>query len=240
MTTENQRDRLWAYVHGELPPDDRQRLEDDLAASPALRAEVAELRAFDRLLRRSLAQPAVTDEELGGRILEAWEADQRPANAGRRVIPFFRSAPFRLGLALAACLGILLGGYQLQAPQHLRWAPLTIAAPAYRGAPAAPAVPAYPAARLEALAAALRREVNAAYRAQPRPATGARVRWTLQIEFQELFAGALAVRVHGETSSGVSARRDWSAEFGDENEFRKRLSAWSRELAEGLATESTP
>ena len=65
MRCEDARERLSAFVDGELPADEAEKMRAHLAACASCRAEEAELRRLSGAIARHLAPPAVNEEEWG-------------------------------------------------------------------------------------------------------------------------------------------------------------------------------
>lgn len=99
--------RLTAYVLGELAPEDAAAVQSAVAGDPALQAEVAEIRAIQRLLTDRLALP---QESLLPRQRENVRRSARQAGFAGKALPFSRMAnslkPWLIPTAAAAVLAI--------------------------------------------------------------------------------------------------------------------------------------
>jgi len=130
MPSDAERQKLWAYVHGQLSDGDRRTLEAQLNEDAELQKEVLRVEQLDRLLRDRLAAAVAAQAEMEDRILEAIEADELRT----KVPPWWKRRAFAGILAVAALLLILAG-----APLYLRgpvaWEPLQFAPLEYRGDP---------------------------------------------------------------------------------------------------------
>lgn len=104
MTQPPHHDQLSAYLDGELEPDEIDRVEAELRANPALRAELDELREVAAFLRE--AGPARAPADFHARVLAAVEAE-----APQQTWWAWLRRPFGLpleGLAVAAAAAAVL------------------------------------------------------------------------------------------------------------------------------------
>lgn len=84
--------RLTAYADGALSPDEAARLERELAANPAARAEVERLRALQRALREAFAEETAE----AGVFTVAEEAGEAPAPARESAEEVRRRRPYSI------------------------------------------------------------------------------------------------------------------------------------------------
>jgi hypothetical protein len=110
VTTTDRLDRVMAYVDGELAPADRAAFDAEMAADPALSAEVEAHRRLAGQLGR--AYGPVVDEPVPLRLTLAAQAANEPKPLSRPWIPW---------AAMAACLavGVVGGRMSLAPPQPI-------------------------------------------------------------------------------------------------------------------------
>jgi hypothetical protein len=125
---------LSAYLDGDLPPQERERIERAAAASPALRRRLADLKANDEILRRAV------DQAMGppsAALLAALAGGETPANVAPLRPRLARPAlamRWRAPLAAAAALVVgIAAGRMVVAPQ-----PPALVVAARQGAAAGP------------------------------------------------------------------------------------------------------
>lgn len=108
MTTEIERERLAAYLDGELDADEVRAIEEALAASPSLRKALREMREADGLLRAAFSKPLrePAPERLVETVSREFSARRDAATGGRGG----GASPARYALPIAASLAVLLIG----------------------------------------------------------------------------------------------------------------------------------
>ena len=124
-------ERLWAYVHGETDAETRETLAAAIASDPAMAAAEQEIRALHGRLKQGLSADGLSDEDLCSEITAAWDREHEQL----RVLPdtdadetardtATRTSRFTIwhsGLAIAACLLIMMGVQTLRPPAALTW-----------------------------------------------------------------------------------------------------------------------
>lgn len=135
------RQRLIDYVHGTLPPQEREAVEQALRADPTLTTEIQEIRqAHDRL--RQLVSTEINATPIPP-TMRYQAISSQVRNRKRRI----RSPFLRLGSSLVAVISILALGFALwySLPDHDTGneasPPTTIIAPTIILTPTAPALP---------------------------------------------------------------------------------------------------
>ena len=110
MTATDRLDRVLAYVDGELDPSARAAFEAEMAADPALAAEVEAHRGLAGQLARAYAP--LLEEPVPARLTMAAQAANEPRPLRQRWLPW---------VAMAACLavGVIGGRMTLGPPQGL-------------------------------------------------------------------------------------------------------------------------
>jgi hypothetical protein len=227
---------VWACLHGELTPEARATLEQQLAASPALRRRFDAAQRLDRLLRHALparGADAATDDALTEQALAAWEREQAVRDAptfGTWDVFLRRAAVGLSGLAAAAALALAVSP-MLRTPGGVRWSDPAFTPVLLRGdGNASDHVTLTPASARQC------RDVLRDALAQAIQARGAAVpAATLSLRLQELRQGAFSVAV---TARGPAGRTlaEWRGDYSGMQAFLSRADASAAALADALAT----
>ncbi|MBL7017194.1 MAG: hypothetical protein ISR84_06525 [Kiritimatiellales bacterium] len=221
-------DKIWATLHNELTPKDREQFEQARQEDPALNDALEECRATHQVLAE-LGREALSDEQLADKLMAEWAAEhpEYAESPARR-----RTLRFALPLAAAAALVLLL---TLPAGP-IRWQRTLYGnTPQLRGEPAAQA--GYARADLKQAA----RELQDAVEAFGDPAE----KWTLQITLQELADGALDVEVSGSRRENSNAWKNsgakappssnaWKKSFQSLENFRQNIPRFGKQIADAL------
>jgi len=245
------RERIWAYVHGELPQQERAGLERAIEQDATIRDELEAIRSFDDRLRALMPLTEQTQEGLGSRILEAWEKEtqdkaQERAPGGRLVFfPRLRellTAPrfgrVVLGVAAAAAAILILTGVPHYYGGPIRWEKPEFTCVHYRGAEAE-SVSHYTGEDAATCFSLLRERVQAGYDRQQGKARrlfglAGKREWTLSFRFQELPKRDFCVIVNA-----CDTRRNpvgkWTRYYSTVEEFRKDVDELGSEIAGKLA-----
>ena len=251
--------RLWAYVHNELPPAQRQELEQRLAADAAMQEQVAELSRFDRQLRATFAVAEIDEQSLADQALAAWEQDVaaesgaglRPAgNSGwgdaRRPEACTTSEPevcrnsrklvFRWPLlaGLAAAAVLLMLCLPLGSRDTLRWERPAFEPLVMRGAVTATSSRTTPQTAV-ICGRELREAVTGACRTQNLvPRSGL----SMSLRVQALPQGdTFVVFVQAHTRDGALAG-EWSGDYSSIDAFRRQLPVSALRIARDLSIPS--
>ena len=239
--------KLWSYVHNQLSQADRLAVDQAVASDPELRKQLTRMKELDQQMRKLLPIAGQSDQAFEDRVLKAWENASQPvperANAWTRIMEWLMpqqrpAAAFRLALAGAACLLLLVAGYNyLQGP--LGWSKTVItAAPSYRGGETN-STPFHDLAALDQETAGLRHSLRSHYEmASPQRHVWqqllGRKAWILSATIQLLPQDKLLVQVAASRTKGGKPVQEWSRYFSNAKEFSRQMDAWATEISEAL------
>jgi hypothetical protein len=207
-------DQIWAYLHDELSPEDRQQFEQAVDSDPALKVELEESRNTHDILKTLLPHGELNQEELTNQLLAQWETEH-PEFAQE---PEIRSKPkilrFAAPLAAAAAVIILLA----LPSGPIDWQrTLYGSAPQLRGEPATQ--PHYTRSDLKQAVRELQDAIEESFDGSGTP--------SLQISIQELADGALAVEI-------IGTSRHWNESFQSLETFRRNVPTFGKQIADDL------
>ncbi|MFA7256946.1 MAG: hypothetical protein WC047_05170 [Kiritimatiellales bacterium] len=221
-------DQLWAYLHHELAPADKERFERALQNDSALRQTLNECRDTHKQLKGLqpiLNSSTAPNRRLEKKLLAEWEAEHPEYAETSHGKPPSKILRFTLPLAaVAAAAAILLA---LPAPSIHWQRTLYGSAPQLRGQPAVP--PHYTRTELKQVSRELQDAINKA--GQPA------AHWSLKINLQELADGALAVEVSGHTAT---VSKVWNQNFQGLEKFRQNIPRFGKQIADDLAKQDHP
>jgi len=226
-------DQIWAYLHDELAPEEKDRFEQALQSDPALRDALdacrethGELATLLPLLDR---EDTAVDDQLEEKLLAEWEAEhpeyaEAPAQKPRRKI-----LQFTLPLAAAAAAVILLN---LSLPRPIHWQRTTYGTgPQLRGQLGAP--PHYTRAELKQITRELQKVIESHLTEPPD-------QWVLKISMQELANGALAIEISGRPRAKAGLSKHWNKNFQSLETFHSTIPAFGKQVADDLAGRNHP
>lgn len=233
---DEQCEKAWRVVHGELASDERARLLRSLKDDPAMDRQLRQVRQMDRLLRALLPIAARPEADLEADILQAWEREHARETGRAGVSSWTEQLWDWLGswqpaMAVAAVVLLILGAsgalyYTLRMPQDVVWERVTWLPPEGRGAetsPEATADPALESTFCETIGAALKQ----ASRGEPR---GRRISeaWTLSAALTPTDGQALQVRVRAAPHQAGLGPLSWMTVLpatGDVQDTARQLAA---------------
>lgn len=220
------KDQIWAYLHDELPADERERFEQALADDASLRDALEECRAMHEDLEQ------LSDLRLEDQLLAEWEAEhpqfQEERKPGRAKI-----IRFTLPLAAAAAIILLLALPLSQGPVHWQRTLYGIA-PQLRGYAETQAR--YSRADLKRINTELQSAIEEHLAALPTPPAD----WKLQIQLQELAGGHLAVEVSGHPVDQPDVEKLWEDVFQSQTSETENISSLARRIATDIAEQKAP
>lgn len=240
-TSDYNAEALWAYVHGESDTETRTAIEAALKSDSALAAAEHDIRALHACLKSGAPVRAISEEDLLSEITAAWEHDHETMrlapdikgdvethDSTRRT----RISIWHSGLAIAACLLIMMGVQTLRPPAALSWNAPTL----MKSRGDASTAELYSEFEIEEMHGLLVEEVASAY-----DATGEsdkrRKAW--------IFSTALNVRPDRSFTLSVNARNrydatlqlSWDYPFDSMDDYRERVTQMADDVADGLAEE---
>lgn len=235
---------LWAYVHGESDPETRESLKAALRNDPALAGAEKQIRALHGSLQRGLSAPVSSDDALISEITAAWEVEHEslylspqmsgdaPQHEQTRRHPRFNI--WHSGLAIAACLLIMMGVHTLHPQAALTWNEPSITKS--RGQENTAAI--YNDFEVAEMHGLLVSEVGSAYEAAEKPGDQ-REAWRLST--------ALSIRPDRSFTLSVKAQNRfeedqvyaWDDHYDGLDDYRARVSQLADEVVDGL-TGNTP
>lgn len=214
-------DKIWAYLHHELAPDEAECFDLALDKDPALREALEDRRSSHETLTE-LDSGVLSNEQIEEQLLAEWAAEhpeyaeKSKPRTGRKFLQI--AAPLAAAAALVLLLTLPSG--------PIRWQRTVYGnAPQWRGESAAQ--PHYTRAELKQAA----RELQAAVEAAGEPVQ----EWTLRIYLQELANGTLAAELSGSISS--TDRSDtvrWNESFQSLENFRQNVPRCGKQIADEL------
>ncbi|MCF7817099.1 MAG: hypothetical protein K9M54_04390 [Kiritimatiellales bacterium] len=224
-------DQIWAYLHNELAPEQKERFEQALQNDPGLRDALEECQATHTELASLLPlldTAGESDDQLEERLLAEWETEH-PEYAERSVqTPRRNILRFTLPLAAAAAAALILLALPWN-PGPVRWQRTAYGtAPQLRGQPAEQ--PHYTRAELKQTS----RELQEAIESRLADAPG---RWVLQISLQELAAGSLSVEISGHPRADANRSSHWSQSFQTLELFRANIPLLGKQVADDLVAQ---
>ena len=229
-------ERLWAYVHGELPEEERAALEQALSEDAALASELAEIRA----LHGALGSAKLADDELlEERVLQAFDSEQSeitekkgvPTMGDTTKRSFWSSPAIKVGFAVAACVVAVLG-FQLYTGPSLDWDDAEAITLAYRGTGGDESQ--YKPEELLDFASSLRKEIQTTFdaaaeaEAEGKGWLPQRARWKLRIHIQELNDGAFDMEVSAKERGARAVTKRWSETYKNSQRVQPRPSRFRR------------
>ncbi|MEN7972678.1 MAG: hypothetical protein ABFR47_02465 [Verrucomicrobiota bacterium] len=224
--------QIWAYLHNELSPEDRERFEQELLNDPGLHEALEACRQTHQDLESILPQlegEDESDDKLVEGLIAEWESEhpehaEKPVREPRRKILYFS-----LPLAAAAAAVFLL----LALPRHsgpVQWQRTTYGTtPQLRGQPGAE--PHYTRSELEQVG----REMQNAVETRLATLSSPTKPWMLQVQFQELSKGALTLEVSGHPRQSPDDIRAWRLSLDSLDSIRENIPRLGRQVAEDLA-----
>jgi len=238
-------DWIWAYLHSELTPAEKELFEQTVQNNPSLRQEFDECQSTHRQLTDLLPDQnsvEISNKRLEAKLLAEWQAEHPEYAETRREKPCGNILRFTLPLAaVAAAVAILLA---LPSPS-IHWQRTVYgSAPQLRGQTATP--PHYTRTDLKQVSRELQDAINEA----SRQSQG----WNLKISLQELADGALAVEVAGlpqcesgfpkvwknEARCTAVSSRVWNKNFQGLENFRQNIPRFGKQIADDLAGQDKP
>lgn len=242
--------KLWAYIHNELDDAGRLHVEKAIENEPGFRKRLNSMEELDRQMRKLMPAAEQSEQALEEAVLKAWEEATRSVReeptmqyawarirerlTGRLVPP----PVIHVAFAAAACLLLVVGGYNYsQGP--LGWSEAQIAAgPSFRGSDAS-AAPLDNREAIERGTVNLHNSIIAHYEATgPKRAVWERLlgrqTWICSANVQPLPQGKLLVQVVAVRAKGKVPAREWSQYFGNAEEFSRQTDAWAAEITRGL------
>jgi hypothetical protein len=245
-------DRIWAYVLESMNDLEREQMERDIEADPALRSEVEKTRQSSEVIGSLVAriEADVEPETLEQKILKGWERSESaveienrleerapprpPQRAVRPMIPF-SARPL---IAMAACLLILVGGHFYLAQESLTWMEPRLETLGFKGPDAQSA---YSRETLRDLSTRLGAEINEAYEAAGPDSFWKRIfryrsDWDLQIQIHELDDGILQIDVAAYGDDPEISAKEWIEYADSEEAFNALIEPFGAEVASTLAS----
>ncbi len=235
MTTHSE--QIWAYLHNELAPEEKDRFEQALHSDPHLREALDACRETHQELESILplldGEDAAADDQLEERLLAEWEAEhpeyaETPIRRPRRKILYFS-----LPLAAAAAAVILLSLSLQTKPIH--WQRTAYGtAPQLRGQPEMQ--PHYTRTELKQINRELQKAIEIHIEQLPVLPDP----WKLKIYLQELANGALSVEISGHPRADPVQSTQWNRGFQSLEIFRESIPLLGKQVADDLAGQNGP
>lgn len=235
MTTHS--DQIWAYLHNELAPEEKNRFEQALHSDPRLREALDACRETHRELESVLplldGEDTAANEQLEERLLAEWEAEhpeyaETPVRRPHRKILYFS-----LPLAAAAAAIILLSLSLQTKPIH--WQRTAYGtAPQLRGQSGMQ--PHYTRTELKQINRELQKAIETHLEQFPVLSEP----WKLRIYLQELAHGALSVEISGHPRAEPNLSTHWNKSFQSLEIFRESIPMLGKQVADDLAGQNGP
>lgn len=223
-------DALWRQVWSEASPEDQRLVREALRQDPQAASLLKEVQIADRLLADHLkAEP-----DLEARALAALEEDlprllASPGEEGA-------SRPHLLlwlGLAAAACLGILLVRPLLN-PPGLHWSPTQVLPYGTMGT--GPVVTAWPDATIRDMGARLQAAIQAEYDRGETP----HPRWNILVFGGPAADGSLSLTVKAEPRATPGGSEEWTLILRQDTAFDRAKDDFARKIGERLRHDTSP
>ncbi len=235
MTTHT--DQIWAYLHNELAPEEKDRFEQALHSDPYLRKALDACRKTHRELESILplldGGDTAADDQLEERLLAEWEAEhpeyaETPVCRPRRKILYF-SLPLAVAVAAVILMSLSLH------PGSIHWQRTAYGtAPQLRGQPGMQ--PHYTRTELKQINRELQKAIEIHLEQLPVLSEP----WKLRIYLQELANGALSVEISGHPRADPGQTIQWNRSFQSLEVFRKSIPLLGKQVADGLAGQNGP
>lgn len=227
----NPSDQIWAYIHKELAPAEKEHFEKSLQSDPLLREALeASLKTHEHLeylLPLLDGEDVMTNDQLEERLLTEWEVEHPEYAEASAQKPRRKLLWFTLPLAAAAAAVISL----LALPQEpIHWQRTAYGTgPQLRGPSSAKAH--YTRAELKQI----NRELQDAVGTHLEQLIELQEPWNLKIHLQELANGSLAAEVAGHPRTDSDASRFWNIRFSSLESFRENIPLFGMQVAEDIA-----
>jgi len=246
-------DRIWAYVLESMDDLEREQMERDIEADPALRSEVEKTRQSSEVLGSLVARLDADIEPgtLEQKILKGWERseaavgledpraeDAPPKRPSQSSVPPMIPFSVRPLVAVAACLLILVGGHFYLASESLTWMEPRLETRAFKGPDAQSA---YSRETLQDLSTRLGAAISGAYEAAGGDSFWNRIfryrsDWDLQIQIHELDDGILQIDVAAYGDDPGISTKEWIEYVDSEEAFQALVEPFGAEIASTLAS----
>lgn len=214
-------DQTWAFVHNELPAQEKERFNKELQENPELQSAFEEYKATHTLLKETLASSSekfLSEEELTEKLIAEWASEHpdqmdAPRQKPRRKVLYF-SAPLAAAAALVIFLSLPSG--------PIRWQNTAFGnAPQLRGETGKGSF--YTRPQLNQAVTELQTTVEASCD----PST----EWTLRVYLQELTNGALAIEISGHSNTPAKTSKVWEKTFQSLEDFQKKVPTLGKQIA---------
>ena len=230
-------DDLWTYVHGaETGPAIAEALQDQ----PELAAMERSIRALHSHLQHGLgASSPGTEEALISEITRAWDKEHgelrlvspsRMDGTLQETARRPRISIWHFGMAIAACLAIVMGVQTLSPPEALVWQEITIART--RSGPETSGL--YADEDVSVIQQLLSQTVATAY-AKRAGVLLPRAMWTLSSSLNVRPDLSFTLIVRAENRYDAGPEKSWSHSFDTLGDYKSQISEFADDIAEGLA-----
>ena len=233
---------LWTYVHGESDAQTRAAIDRALRLQPELATMERAIRALHTRLQLGLsASTTITEADVTSQITQAWDrehgvlhlASPSPdATVEREPVRKPRFGIWHFGMAIAACLAIVMGVQTLSPPDALLWQDISLV-----GARAAHTdAVSYSSDELSVIQELLSQKVGEAYTERHGILHPAAM-WTLasSVHAQPDLSFTLIVRAGHRRDK--SPEKSWSQSFDTLEDYKMQVGAFASDIAEGLTEE---
>lgn len=237
-------ERLWSYLHGQLPPGERTDVEKQLKSDPELAKALKDLENLHRDLRALLPLEETSDEVLEENILAQWERQQKLASveepAPRKeirspLIAWWTRPVLWAPLSAVAAVLLLAVGLQFAMRSPIAFQDLEVVPMQYRGEGGDEGLSRE---QLLTLREQLQKQVVAAYlEAKGRKETswfGSHTDWVLGCRMEGIYGGLL-VEVNAYKPREDEAFKTWRHEIVEPEQPQPRLVSLGKEIAQELA-----
>lgn len=226
-------ERIWAYLHDELSPGQRESFEQVLRADADLCDQLATYRGLHQELEQIipfLDEEAVADEQFEQMLLAEWEKEHPEFSERENSLLVRKTISFMVPAAAAAAALIFLMALPRQGgPIH--WEK-TIYGEALQHRGQEHFAVHYERDDLEQISRQLRSLIEAEM------AEELSSEWILRIQMQELAGGALALEVSGHPRGEPDVLARWYRTFLGEQDIAGNLQTFARQTAEEIASGS--
>lgn len=222
--------KIWAYLHDELTPDERQQFLMAVNSDSELRRELANCAATHASLKEFLPGVDAPCDERAEDLLKQWEAQHPEFDEDTKTRPTLRHLRLILPLTAAAAAALLAWANPI-AP--IRWQTPNVGnAPQVRGTASQTAH--YTQTQLKQAALELQTAVEQTIQSENR--------WSLQVSLQELHDGAVAVEISGKPRNGWNplsrSNEDqamrWQDTFNEVHQFQQAIPELAARIAKDL------